>query len=381
MESMKKNILIVTTVSGFVPQFEMNNVRILQSMGYTIHYAANFNTPVYTDNNDRLIGTGIIQHQVDFVRSPFSLQNIKAYRQLRKIITSGDFTLIHCHTPMGGVLGRIAGCKTKHTKMVYTAHGFHFYTGAPLKNWLLFYPVERILAKMTDVLITINDEDYSRASKFKLRNDGSVKMIPGVGIDTRKKIEVERLTKESVLHLDENQFVITSIGELSQRKNHEIILRAMPEIINIEKHVVYVICGSGELESRLKKLTHDLNIEQNVIFMGYCKEVYKILAVTDCFVFPSKQEGLPVAVLEAMSAGLPVICSNIRGNHDLIDEELGGHLINNDSLKSYVECILDVISNQNKRRRFAKYNREKAKQYDQTNVIHNMKKIYEELLL
>ena len=169
-EKSMKRALIITTVSGFVPQFEMNNVKILQNLGYEVHYAANYYMPVYTDNNERLEGTGIIQHQIDFVRSPYNIgKNIKALNQLVSLMREIKFHLVHCHTPMGGVLGRIAAHKTNTKPVIYTAHGFHFYKGAPVWNWLFFYPVERFLAKWTDCLITINKEDYARAKKFNTR--------------------------------------------------------------------------------------------------------------------------------------------------------------------------------------------------------------------
>ncbi|MBO5278732.1 MAG: glycosyltransferase, partial [Lachnospiraceae bacterium] len=161
-----KRVLIVTTVSGFVPQFEMNNVRILQEMGYEVHYASNFKNPHYGKDNHRLEGTGVVCHQVDFVRSPFRfIQNMRAYAQLRKLMRENQFQMVHCHTPMGGVLARLAARKYRRTgtKVLYTAHGFHFYKGAPVFNWLFYYPVEWLLARWTDVLITINEEDYQRA--------------------------------------------------------------------------------------------------------------------------------------------------------------------------------------------------------------------------
>lgn len=374
--SEKKKALLVTTISGFVPQFEMNNVRILQDMGYEVHYAANYNTPVYTDNNERLDGTGIIRHQVDFVRSPFRvIKNIKAYRQLRKVMNHENYDLLHCHTPMGGVIGRIAAKKAKIPYVIYTAHGFHFYKGAPIMNWLFFYPVERLLARYTDVLITINEEDFGQANRFHLRNKDSVKLIPGVGIDTQMKIETSIDLKSSLGIAKENTIII-SVGELTKRKNHQVIIKAMKEVIKERPDIVYVICGSGELRGSLERLVSKLELESNVKFLGYRTNIKEILSISDCFIFPSLQEGLPVALLEAMVVGLPVICSDIRGNRDLIKARQGGYVVEHQLVNEYANYIIKIISNVEDAKKFGAYNQINVKKYDKRIVEQKMIEIY-----
>lgn len=180
-----KKILFLTTIGGFLQQFEMNDVSIAQELGYEVHYATNFNNPVYEVRLEELRQHNISLHQIDIQKSPFRLKkNFKAWCQLRKIVREECIDIIHCHNPLGGVLGRFAdiGMKEK-IPIIYTAHGFHFYSGAPLLNWILYYPVEKLLAKRTNALITINDEDYERAKRFRLRQGGIVRKIPGVGID------------------------------------------------------------------------------------------------------------------------------------------------------------------------------------------------------
>lgn len=311
-----KRALIITTVSGFVPQFEMNNVKILQELGYEVHYATNYHMPVYTDSNDRLNGTGIIRHQIDFVRSPYHVtKNIKALKQLVNLMRKIKFSLVHCHTPMGGVLGRIAAFKTNTKPVIYTAHGFHFYSGAPMMNWLFFYPVERWLAKWTDCLITINQEDYQRAKTFSVR--GEVEYVAGVGIDLEKyqNIQVDRQALRKKLGVPEEAFLLISVGELSKRKNHSVVIQALSQCK--EKDIYYIICGSGVLEGKLLKLIEKYTLQERVKLLGYRTDIPELLSISDCFIFPSLQEGLPVAVMEALAVGLPVICSDIRGNRDL----------------------------------------------------------------
>ena len=321
-EKSMKRALIITTVSGFVPQFEMSNVKILQNLGYEVHYAANYHMPVYTDNNERLEGTGIIQHQIDFVRSPYNIgKNMKALDQLVSLMREIKFHLVHCHTPMGGVLGRIAAHKTNTKPVIYTAHGFHFYKGAPVWNWLFFYPVERSLAHWTDCLITINKEDYRRAKKFKVRK--SVKYIPGVGIDIKKyqNINIDKKEMRTKLGIPENAFVLISIGELTKRKNHQVVIEALKS--HKIDNIYYLICGSGSLQTALENKIKAGELDHRVFLLGYRTDIPELLKCSDCFIFPSIQEGLSIALLEALAMQLPIVCLNIRGNTDYMEDGIG----------------------------------------------------------
>lgn len=334
-----RKVLIVTTVSGFVPQFEMNNVRILQSMGYEVHYASNYNDVIYGTDNHRLDGTGITRHQVDFERSPFHVRkNLKAYRQLKKLMAEQYFDLVHCHTPMGAALARIAAksYRKQGTKVIYTAHGFHFYKGAPLKNWLLFYPAEFFLASVTDELITINKEDYERAKKFCKNKKTRVAYIPGVGVDTAyfggkdlPKEEHQNIRREvrRKLNVSENEVVFLSVGELSQRKNHMLVLQTFAEI---EKEMpspfFYFICGQGVLKEELERQAEETGLSEKVRLLGYQEDIRSLLYATDVFVFPSIQEGMPMALMEAVAAGVPVVASDIRGNRELVSMQEGGQI-------------------------------------------------------
>lgn len=384
--SEKKKALIVTTVSGFVPQFEMNNVKILQDKGYEVHYAANYNMPVYTDNNDRLDGTGIIRHQVDFVRSPLRLlKNIKAYKQLKRIMEYEKFDLMHCHTPMGGVLGRIAAYRVGISNVIYTAHGFHFFKGAPLINWLLFYPIEYILAKFTDVIITINKEDYVAANRFKLKSDGRVYYVAGVGVDIKKFSDYASVSPNSEdesfrdkFSISKDTFLICSVGEISKRKNQKIVVEAMAKITDI--NIKYIICGSGKEEERLKEMVRKNHLESKVIFTGYQQDINSVLHSVDCFVFPSLQEGLPVALIEAMAVGLPIICSNIRGNIELIENFKGGIIVKNSNKDNYAEAIQKIYnSNPEELGIMKNINLAKAKEYSIKIVEQKMRGIYEKI--
>lgn len=368
-----KKVLLVTHVSGFVPQFEMNNVKILQQMGYEVHYASNYNNPQYGNDNSRLNGTGIICHQVDFARSPFRIfQNIRAYRQLRRLLKKEDFDLLHCHTPVGGAIARLAAKKNKKMKVIYTVHGFHFFKGAPLKNWIIYYPIEKFLAHYTDVLITINEEDYKVAQKFKLKNHGKVRKINGVGIDSQRFLEIyiDRWLEQH------SGSVFVSVGELNVNKNHRLVIEALHKISR--RDFYYYICGEGTEFENLKKLTIRYGLEKQVLFLGYQKDIRDILKKADIFIMPSYREGLSVALQEAMASGLPIIASNIRGNSELVSEGEGGWLIPSDNVNMLAQVMETACSSQ--LHSMGKYNIDKIKKYDKNEVAKSMKEIYNELL-
>lgn len=397
--STKKKVLLVTTVSGFIPQFEMNNVRLLQSMGYEIHYAANYNTPSYGSDNHRLDNTGIIRHQIDFVRSPFKLTNIKVYRQLYTLMAEESFALVHCHTPMGAVMARLAAHATHTGPVVYTAHGFHFYSGASPVYWLCYYPMERFLSRFTDQLLCINKEDYQRAKKsFHAR---FVNYLPGAGIDlsrlpSRSASLISNKRKE--LGIKEDAILILSSGELIKRKNHETAIRAaarlkaQKEINTANKpQIQYVICGHGKLDAYLKALAQKLDVADMIIFAGYREDMLEIYQAADIFLFPSYQEGLPMALLEAMACGLPVICSDIRGSRDLMGAVssktnglsycAGGIMIQKaDCVDAYCRAILHMLSPTQDLRELGRQNTLRSHHFSQEKVSQIMTKIYTRLL-
>lgn len=371
-----KKALLVTTVCGFVPQFEMNNVKLLQEMGYEIHYASNFDNPVYKIPMDIFEREGMIKHQVDFVRSPYSNKNLKAYHQLRQVIYNEKFDLIHCHTPMASVITRIAAKKLLNhgTKLIYTAHGLHFYKGAPKHNWLFYYPMEYLLARWTDVLITINNEDFKNASRFKLHNNGKLYKVNGVGIKELSISEHKVIDIRQSYKLKNTDFCIISVGELSKRKNQMIVIKAIEELR--DSHVKYLICGSGNKEKEIKEYISNRNLDNQVFLLGYRQDVKDLLKQADCFVHSSLQEGLPMSVMEAMDSGIPVICSDIRGNNDLITNGVEGLLVKHNDAKEYASCIKKLRNDRNLSMKLTMGAQKKIQQYRITVVEKQMREIY-----
>ena len=341
-----KKCLIVSTVSRQFTLFERGNIEVLKELGYEIHCVAN-----YEDETEEINELGIIKHNIDIQRSPFSLRNIKAYKQLKNIINSDKYELIHCHSPMGGVLARFAARRTRkinHTRVIYTAHGFHFYKGAPLLNWILYYPIEKVLSKYTDCLITINQEDYEIASKkFKAKK---VELINGIGVDKDKfdfeMTEVEKHKLRKSLEIKDDDFVIIYVAELSKRKNQRMLLEAVRELVQRDnKNIKVLLPGKDSLGGKYQKLTEKYNIQDNIKFLGFRNDIPKLMKISDLCVSTSKQEGLPVNIMEAMCCNLPIIATDCRGNRDLIQNRLNGYIVSINDVKELKEKILYCIDN------------------------------------
>ncbi len=390
----KRAILIVASVASMIDQFIMPNIELLQAMGYQVDVACNFdrgNTcsqEQVSNLKNRLTQIGVDFFQIDFSREIYNVsENCRSFRQLNQVAKGKKYDFIHCHSPIGGALGRIVG-RINHIKVIYTAHGFHFCKGVSLKNWIAFYPVEWLLSFLTDMLIAINLEDFERAVKhFHAKR---TIYIPGVGIDIERfspvREEGSRKVVEDIrekLDIPKDTRVLLSVGELSHRKNHATVIKALGKIQNLSLvNWVYVIVGMGPKEKELKELASSLGIGSQVKFLGFRSDAQNIYKMADFFVFPSYREGLPVALMEAMASGLPVVCSRIRGNTDLIDAQ-GGYLIEPQDVKSYAEVLHAVLDRNQKKvseerlKEMSQYNKAKIKSFSNECVKNEMLKVYE----
>lgn len=364
-------ILYITTI-GSTMDFFKSFIREQLDIGNQIDIATNENNgETRVAQCYREWGCGIFH--IDSSRSPVSIGNIRAIKQLRLIIKRKHYDLVHCHTPVAAAITRIA-CKDlreKGVKVVYTAHGFHFYDGAPQKNWLIYYPIEKILSKYTDVLITINQEDYKRAHT-KFYSD-KVLYVPGVGLDvnrfTLNKYKRDKIRNE--LHLREDRVILLSVGELNENKNHENVINAIRDIDNI----TYVIVGKGALYNRLEFIAKKNNVDLRL--MGERSDVDVFYAAADIYILPSMREGLNVSLMEAMAASRICLASKIRGNVDLVDEGKGGWLFNPksyDEIRKVIKKTIDI--DYESKRKMGEYNKRKISQYDCRIVNRIMMDIY-----
>ena len=328
---MGKKVLIVASVVSFIEWFNKENVEYLKNdLKCEVHIACNFD---YMEDTNiartqeyikKITKEGVILHNILFARSPFGQGNKQAYKQLKKLINEEHFDLVHCHTPTVSIMTRLAAKKARKegTVVMYTCHGFHFHNAAPLKNWILYYPIEKFFSRYCDYIITINKEDYNRAKTFYCKK---VRYIPGVGVDikTISNIEVDKEAYKESIGIPRDCVMLLSIGELIERKNHEVIVKALGKLKN--SGIYYVICGKGPLKEYLYALAKKEGIENNVIFLGFRTDIPELCKTADISVFPSKIEGLGLAGIEAMAAGVPLVSSNVHGILDYVVDGKTGY--------------------------------------------------------
>ncbi len=359
-----KKVLIIATVSGFLFQFEQEDVRILQSLGYEVHYAANEQTENYLFDRSEIERLQIKMHPVPIPKSPYMiLKNRRALRMIVSLIREEGISLIHCHTPVGGMLGRLAGraCRDLNVRVIYTAHGFRFFEGAPLPGKWLYLMAERRLAHDTDALVVINREDYRNALRFCLKKGGKVYQIPGVGLDMerfRPFTEAQRREARESLGLSEDDFFLVFVGELNENKNPAVIL-CVSDLLRQSGYagrtVRCGICGDGVLRDKLKRQISEMHLSDVVTMYGYCSPVTSVLGCADAMIFPSRREGLGMAALEALAMGIPVIAADNRGTREYMEHKKNGWVCDPDDVQGYADGIrflegLDIASREEMKR-------------------------------
>lgn len=373
-----KKVLIITTISGFLPQFEKNDVKILKEMGCEIHYASNNRNPIYPFSILELQKEGIFFHHIDVEKSPMKLRNnLIAVGQLIKLIEENDIDMIHCHNPMGGVIGRVASKMSKNKPyVIYTAHGFHFYKGAPIWNWMVYYCVEYLLARWTNQIVTINYEDYVKAQKFPIKGNGAVVQIHGVGVDKERFIpnrDIEK-RKRTELGIPFDAFHIVTAAELNVNKNQRIIIEALAELQ--EENIYYSICGNGSNEAYLQELIKNNRLEKNVKLLGYRIDMEEILQTADCFAFPSFREGLGVAAIEALLCEVPLIVADNRGTREYIINGENGIVCNPSKKEEFIIAIKKMYTNENMRMMMKAKCRRSAEKFVIEEVEKTMREVY-----
>lgn len=370
---MSKKVLFAANLESFFTKFLIPQLKMFKEKGYEVTIAAKLeglDIP-YCDK----------KIDINFARSLNPKQNIESYKQMKKVFMNEHYDVVSCHTPMGGAITRLAykNCKVKNTKMVYMAHGFHFYKGAPLFNWLVYYPIEKYLAKYTDDLITINLEDYERAKKkFKT----NVHYVKGIGLDTNKFdftfSEKDRVDYRKSLGLMSNDFVMIYPAELLPRKRQMWLLKALQPLLKKHAEFKVLLPGKDSMNSECQKFAQQLGVEKQVMFLGFRQDVPQLIKLSNLAVSTSKQEGLPVNVMEAMYCGLPVVATDCRGNRDLIETEKNGYIVDAKDSGAFCHKIEYVSKLSDKQiEKMTKISEKIVKQYLLDEVVVEISKIYD----
>lgn len=370
---MKKVLFIATVVKTHISVFHLPYIKMFKDKGYQTFVAAK------NDYEDSMPDIPNCDKYVDisFARNPFHPKNIKAYKMLKKLIEDNDFDIIHCNTPVGGALGRLAARKARKkngTKVIYMAHGFHFAIGGSKLAWLIFYPLEKLLSRITDLIVTINCEDYKIATARFNSDDTTYVHGIGVNLDRCEECNPDVQTVRESMHLKDGDILLCSAGELNDNKNHKAIINALAYLNNPKIH--YAIMGDGKRRRKLILLTRKLGLDRQVHFLGYHNNVYEVMKSSDIFCFPSKREGLPVALMEAMASSLPVVASRVRGNRNLIREYCGGFLCDPDNPGEFAKYIRILVDNEKVRRKMGEFNRRRVQKYDLKIIRQKLEEIY-----
>ena len=367
-------VLLTATVQSHICQFHKPLVEMLHEHGCEVHVAARDNL---AEKNGLKLDFVEKVFDVPFARSPKSLDNIKAYKQLKKIIDEGHYDVIHCNTPMGGIVTRLAarGTRKRGTKVYYTAHGFHFYTGAPKKNWMIYYPIEKIFANyFTDKLITITEEDYKLASD---RFNCIVERIHGVGVDEKRYYPVNEAEKKSLrlrMGYGKNQKLILCIGELLPNKNQKMAIQMMSVLVRSYPNAILLVAGNGSEKESLEALTETLELTKNVKFLGYVTNLQDYQHIVDIDISCSKREGLPLNIVESMLSGTPVVASINRGHRELIQDGVNGFIVSD--IEEMVEKIAMLFLDKEKSAEIKNSSIESAIHYSSFYVKKELERVY-----
>lgn len=370
---MEKKVLFVATVTGHINSFHIPYLKWFKEQGYEVHVASRGNQEIqYCDKH----------FEISFERFPLKINNIKAYNELKRIIKNNNYNIIHCHTPVGGVLTRLAARNVRKngTKVIYTAHGFHFYKGAPISNWVLYYPLEKLMSYYTDCLITINNEDYQIARrKFKAKK---IALVHGVGMNTEKFnkeiTEEDKTNKRKELGIKDNDIVFTYVAELNKNKNQVLLLDVIQKIKKEKKNVKLLLVGYCNNNQFYDQEIEKRNLRNEVRLLGERIDIPEILSITNIYLASSIREGLPVNIMEAMYMRLPIIVTNNRGHGELVKNNVNGYIVKNDA-NEFEKAIKEILKDKDKMNQFKNNSYKMSKKYQIENVIQQMINLYKEV--
>ena len=338
-----KKLLYITNLSGKrINRIWLSSIKAAKELGYEVHLACNMKEAEHPGWDQDCQDWGIFTHHIDFIRNPFDIRNTTARNQLLKLMNREKYDIVHCNTPVGGLIGRICAKKIHIPNVFYQAHGFHFWKGAPLFNWLVYYPVEKWLSRYTDTLLTITKDDYVLAQKMHAKR---VSYVHGIGINlnlfTRKNKDDVNNNLRDRIGIPREAKVLLSVGELNKNKNHLAVFDALKMIHRDD--IYYVICGEGDLRQTLENTMVAQELSDKIRLVGFQHNVQEYYRMADLFVFPSLREGIPGAIMEAIATGVPVIASDIRGIRDIISDEK--YRFNPKSIKQIAEKITWGLDN------------------------------------
>ena len=372
-------ILYTATVLSHICQFHLPHMRALQENDWEVHVAAHDNLAV---KNGLQLKYCDKFTEVPFSRSPRSLDNVKAYKRLKKLLSGIHYDVILCNTPMGGIVTRLAARKARKngTKVVYMAHGFHFFKGSSRAAWLVFYPIEKFMARYCDLLITINEEDYALA-KEKFGKRTAVAHIHGVGVDANRyhpAAEEEQLAMRAAEGLSPDDFVILCTGELNENKNQKTLVSAAARLRDRIPNLKVLLAGNGPMEQELRDQIAALGLQDTVKLLGYRTDLERVVPAVDLAASCSKREGMPLNIIEAMLCEKPVVASHNRGHDELVEDGVTGALLAPDDVTKFAEAVYSLSEAPELKMRLGHAGKEKAQKYTVSHVSAEIEKLFKQ---
>lgn len=331
--------LFITNVIGFHKNFHIPHSVHLSELNYEVHWAANINCHV---------DVPFILHNIPFGRSPFCVDNFKAYFQLLKLFDT-YYDIIYISTPIAGFLSRIALIGRNQGRIIYSAHGYSFYNGNnALKNFL-FRTIEKSLSFFTDCIFTMNHEDFEATVKYNFHCK-ELYNVDGVGVDTKRftrLAEEERRKLRNLYNYNEDDVLLIYPAELSVRKNQVLLFEIMEQLLKENHKIKLLLPGEGPMREQYNRIILSKSLEDNVFLLGYRSDVAQLLQISDLLIASSLNEGLPINIIEALASGVPVVATKARGHVDLIKEGFNGYIFDFSDLSKAIRNIKDLIENPN----------------------------------
>lgn len=369
-----RKILFVARLDEHIRHFHIPYLKWFTENGFTVDVASDAEEKLpYIDSH----------FEIAMKRNPLHPSNIRAYFSLKKLIDDNEYDIVHCHMPLSGILTRLAARKKrrKGLKVLYTAHGFHFFKGASLLNWLVYYPIEKITSFFTDSIITINNEDYQNAkNRLHAKN---VELVNGVGIKIDKFTVADQEKKKDLReknNLNKEDFILIYVAELSHRKHQDLLIESVKLLSDEIPNLKLLLVGKGSKEDEYRELISELNLKHQIQMLGYRTDVDELMNLSDVVVSSSRQEGLPVNIMEAMGTGLPIVASDCRGNRDLVTNGVNGYIVESNTPEEMADSIRKLSLNPDLRLELGSNGRQMVKKYSIENVLVEMIEIYKKYL-
>ena len=376
-----KRALLLAPMGSVHRRFNQANIAALQSLGLQVELCANFengNGPeIHNQSFVEECGIrGVKTHSIPFARHSLT-GSLKCLSQLKELLSREQYDLVHTHTETGGLLLKLAHSEKGKSKFIFTPHGMSFWKGSSLKSQLVYRPLERWICSAMDMNLGMNMEEMENLEQWNKR---TAHYVHGVGLNVARMQNPSRSREQmrEEFGLTESDKFIVSIGELDDNKNHITVIKALATLGR--KDFKYVVCGVGPNKDMLLAEAECTGLKENVILAGYRSDIPDVLNAADIFVFPSFHEGMPVSALEAMACSLPVVCSAIRGNVDVVKDGDNGYLFKPSDVDTLSRQIALLMDNEALRQQMGAKNKEIVREFSLGAVTEELKAIYSKVL-